>query len=51
MGKIKKLKNTAKQRHAPFNEQLSNTVKAKKRISKGEDDSTLDDMQVKGLRW
>ena len=48
MGKTKKLKNTTKLRHAPFNEQLSNTVKAKERAkSKPGDESTRDGIQVR----
>ena len=52
MGKTKKLRNTAKLRHAPFNEQLSNTVKAKERSkSKRGDESSLNDIQVNDLHY
>ena len=47
MGKAKKLRNTAKLRHAPFNEELSSTVKVKERAkSKSKDKSTPADVQV-----
>ena len=47
MGKAKKLRNTAKLRHAPFNEELSSTVRVKERTkSKSEDKSTPADVQV-----
>lgn len=48
MGKTKKLRNTTKLRHAPFNEELSNTVRVKERVkSKPGNKSTLNDIQVK----
>ena len=48
MGKTKKLRNTTKLRHVPFNEQLSNTVKTKERSkSKPGDESTRDSIQVR----
>lgn len=47
MGKTKKLRNTAKLRHVPFNEQLSSTVRVKERVkSKSEDESARNDIQV-----
>ena len=47
MGKTKKLKNTAKLRHVPFNEQLSSAVRVKERVrNKSEDKSAQNDIQV-----
>ena len=47
MGKAKKLRNTGKLRHAPFNEELSSTVRVKERAkSKSKDKSTPADVQV-----
>ena len=47
MGKAKKLRNTGKLCHAPFNEELSSTVRVKERAkSKSKDKSTPADVQV-----
>jgi len=50
MGKTKKLRNTAKLRHVPFNEQLSSMVRVKGRVkSKPEDASVQNNIQVQFL--